>query len=197
MAFGRRKTEDRAVKGFTLAELLIVVAIIAVLTAIAIPVFNKAIEKSREAYDIATMRQAASAAIDLYYAGVTDEASAAAAGLKWWPASDPASSNAAGAYDPTTGKFLPRREDLPASVKRYGKGTRTNGGTSFVLGNTRGAYAPDEDYTNAIVMVAIYPNANPARADIFWKNNVSGNTKYVGGHDTTNNPKYCISIYFN
>ena len=37
-------------KGFTLAELLIVVAVIAVLVAISIPIFNKQIEKSREAH---------------------------------------------------------------------------------------------------------------------------------------------------
>ena len=45
-------------KGFTLAELLIVVAIIAVLTAIAIPVFTAQLEKSREATDIANVRSA-------------------------------------------------------------------------------------------------------------------------------------------
>ena len=45
-------------KGFTLAELLIVVAIIAVLVAIAIPVFNAQLEKSREAVDLANVRSA-------------------------------------------------------------------------------------------------------------------------------------------
>ncbi len=45
-------------KGFTLAELLIVVAIIAVLTAIAIPVFTAQLEKSREATDLANLRSA-------------------------------------------------------------------------------------------------------------------------------------------
>ena len=45
-------------KGFTLAELLIVVAIIAVLTAIAIPVFTGQLEKSREATDLANVRAA-------------------------------------------------------------------------------------------------------------------------------------------
>lgn len=45
-------------KGFTLAELLIVVAIIAVLVAVAIPVFTSQLEKSREATDIANVRSA-------------------------------------------------------------------------------------------------------------------------------------------
>ena len=45
-------------KGFTLAELLIVVAIIAVLVAIAIPIFSAQLEKSREATDVANVRSA-------------------------------------------------------------------------------------------------------------------------------------------
>ncbi len=45
-------------KGFTLAELLIVVAIIAVLVAISIPIFSSQLEKSREAVDAANIRAA-------------------------------------------------------------------------------------------------------------------------------------------
>ena len=45
-------------KGFTLAELLIVVAIIAVLVAIAIPIFNSQLEKSRDSVSIANLRTA-------------------------------------------------------------------------------------------------------------------------------------------
>ena len=45
-------------KGFTMAELLIVVAIIAVLVAIAIPIFTAQLEKSREATDLANLRAA-------------------------------------------------------------------------------------------------------------------------------------------
>lgn len=56
------KNESRK-NGFTLAELLIVVAIIAVLTAIAIPVFTSQLEKSREAVDISNIRS--------YYAEIT------------------------------------------------------------------------------------------------------------------------------
>ena len=49
-------------KGFTLAELLIVVAIIAVLVAIAIPIFSKRLEASRETTDAANLRSAYAAA---------------------------------------------------------------------------------------------------------------------------------------
>ncbi len=45
-------------KGFTLMEMLIVVAIIAVLVAIAIPVLSGTLEKSREAADAANLRAA-------------------------------------------------------------------------------------------------------------------------------------------
>ena len=43
-------------KGFSLSEFLIVVAIIAVLVAISIPIFNSQLEKSREAVDAANIR---------------------------------------------------------------------------------------------------------------------------------------------
>lgn len=44
--------------GFTLAELLIVVAIIGVLVAISIPIFSKQLEKSRDAVSVANIRNA-------------------------------------------------------------------------------------------------------------------------------------------
>lgn len=45
-------------KGFTLAELMVVVAIIGVLVAVSIPIFNSQLEKSREATDLANVRSA-------------------------------------------------------------------------------------------------------------------------------------------
>lgn len=45
-------------KGFTLAELLIVVAIIAVLVAISIPIFSTQLEKSRDAVTVSNLRAA-------------------------------------------------------------------------------------------------------------------------------------------
>ena len=55
-------------KGFTLAELLIVVAIIAVLVAIAIPIFTNQLEKSKEATDIANVRAAYAEVVTQYLA---------------------------------------------------------------------------------------------------------------------------------
>lgn len=48
--------EKRSESGFTLAELLIVVAIIGVLVAISIPIFTSQLERSREATDAANIR---------------------------------------------------------------------------------------------------------------------------------------------
>ena len=45
-------------KGFTLAELLVVVAIVAILAAISIPIFTRQLEASREATDLANVRSA-------------------------------------------------------------------------------------------------------------------------------------------
>ena len=68
-----KNTQDKAgiiVKriktGFTLMEMLIVIAIIAVLIAIAIPVFSSQLEKTREATDLTNVRSA--------YAQVSTEA---------------------------------------------------------------------------------------------------------------------------
>ncbi len=48
--------KNRIKSGFTLAELLAVVAIIGVLVAISIPIFTGQLEKSREATDAANIR---------------------------------------------------------------------------------------------------------------------------------------------
>lgn len=52
--------------GFTLVEMLIVVAIIAILIAVSIPIVNGALEKARQATDAANVRAAAAAATIQY-----------------------------------------------------------------------------------------------------------------------------------
>ena len=53
-------------KGFTLAELLVVVAIVGILVAISIPVFTSQLAKARKATNQANMRAAKAAAVAQY-----------------------------------------------------------------------------------------------------------------------------------
>ena len=70
MFMKRKLKSDR---GFTLAELLIVVAIIGVLVAIAIPIFTSQLERSREAVDLSDVR---SAYAEVMMAAITGDTSA-------------------------------------------------------------------------------------------------------------------------
>lgn len=73
-------------KGFTLAELLIVVAIIGVLVAVSIPIFTAQLEKSRLATNKANCRSAKAIVVSQYLTAGKEEA-------------------IAGNYDVATGKF--------------------------------------------------------------------------------------------
>ena len=64
-------------KGFTLMEMLIVVAIIAILVAIAIPTFTGQLEKSRQATDLANVRAAYAEAVVNQLNGEAPEATTA------------------------------------------------------------------------------------------------------------------------
>ncbi len=188
----------RSKKGFTVAELLIVVGIIAVLVGIAIPIYRHKAEKAREAYDIYTMRQAASAAIDLYYMGIHDEPTATNAGLCWNSTGGADQVNAYGIYNPATGGFI-QKSSRTYSGNPYGKGTGVNGGTKYTMGNINGAYDANLDYTNAVVLVSIFPRGNNRHVDVYWKNVKDGKGgnkgSYVGGQGAnTNDPHLSIRI---
>ena len=105
-------------KGFTLAELLIVVAIIAVLVAVSIPIFNAQLEKSREATDLANLRAAKSEAVSMYLLGD------ATLGLGDWGTSKQ-TANVTVYYDAPNGKL-----SATATTPTYGKGTATDGGNA-------------------------------------------------------------------
>ncbi len=112
-------------KGFTLAELLVVVAIIAILVAVSIPIFTSQMEKSREATDIANLRAAKGEAVTMY---LSDD------------------SFTGGNYDADSGKLI---SGTPA--KTYGKGTALVGNSS----NTQFSYSPSTAYTGKYIHVAV------------------------------------------
>ena len=90
-------------KGFTLAELLIVVAIIGVLVAVSIPIFTSQLEKNKQATDLANMRSAKAAAVAEWMTGDM-------------------SSGAEYVYDAASGKAYKSTEK--SSVAGYGKSSQ-------------------------------------------------------------------------
>ncbi|MCH4207538.1 MAG: prepilin-type N-terminal cleavage/methylation domain-containing protein [Solobacterium sp.] len=119
-------TSRKNKKGFTLAELLVVVAIIAVLVAVSVPIFTAQLEKAREATDVANLRAAKAEATATVLGGeptdTTDKAvyDALIAGTPVY-------------YDADNGKLV-LAANKPATG--YGKGTATDGGTTYGSGTS-------------------------------------------------------------
>lgn len=130
-------------KGFTLAELLIVVAIIAVLVAISIPIFNAQLEKSREATDIANLRAAKAEAVAVYLLGDQNDTS-----VTWKTAGDPGAGFEA-YYDADAGKLA-----TSAPATKYGKGTSTVGDSN----NTMFGYVPGDAVNGKVIKVTVDAN---------------------------------------
>lgn len=68
---GQNRMGKNSERGFTLVEMLIVVAILSILTSLAIPIFSDALESSRETVDTANRRNAFDLAISSYYSDGT------------------------------------------------------------------------------------------------------------------------------
>ncbi len=103
--------KNRIKDGFTLGELLIVVAIIGVLVAISIPVFSGQLEKAREATDLANVR---SAYAEVMADAITENTSSET-------------------YNPTT-----KRYSKTVQLKQKVENFQTNGGDVNVAGITSG-----------------------------------------------------------
>lgn len=128
-------------KGFTLAELLIVVAIIAVLVAVSIPIFTSRLEKARETTDIANMRAAKGDASTAYMA--QDET------LEIGASYAKAKSTVTVLYDADNGKLVA----AGSNVKGYGQGTAADGKSDYT------DYYPNANYVDGIIQVVV-DNAN-------------------------------------
>ena len=172
-------------RGFTIAELLIIVAIVGFLVAVSVPLFTAQLEKTRETADIHTMRVAASLGQQFYYAGVTNKESAEKAGMQWWKSGSDTSpkSNAFAIYIPDKGVFSDKNYDdsIDAGLKAYGKGTKFDGGKDLMREGNLRVYDPTLDYTNAVVQVSIFPNGDDKRVEVAWKKLQKGNGRpFIG-----------------
>lgn len=133
-------------KGFTLAELLIVVAIIAVLVVVSVPIFSSKLEKAREAADVANMRAAKAAAASLY---LSDEGSV--------------SKDKPYYYDADNGVLKTEKKD----IKAYGQGTKTKGGISY-----GDSYTEETEAKDKILVVTITPPGDSdtdVKIDLKWE----------------------------
>lgn len=117
-------------KGFTLIEMLIVVAIIAILIAVSIPLVGSALEKARDATDQANER-AAKAEAAIVYLGVADEA-LPTTGTFWYNAKD--------------GKLIDSTATGATKPAAYGQCTKKHDTGSYI---TTGAH------TDQIIQVVI------------------------------------------
>ena len=128
-------------KGFTLMEMLIVVAIIAILVAISIPVFSAQLEKARENTDIANLRAAKACAVTAYLTEDTTLKQYFGQSGKMF-------------YDAVNGKIV-----TDSSGLTYGKGTGTDGGcekygTYEGSNNVKDSYITVDIGTDGTVTVA-------------------------------------------
>ena len=121
-------------KGFTLAELLIVVAIIGVLVGISIPIFTAQLEKSREATDIANLRAAKAAMTAVYLDGDYD-------------------SSKDYFYDAEKGALV-----NTAPTKGYGEGTAVVGSSN----NTQMGYVPGTSVEGKSIQCSVTETKNSA-----------------------------------
>ena len=122
-------------KGFTLVEMLIVVAIIAILVAVSIPLVGNALEKARDATDQANERAAKAAAAVVYF-GIDDGSFETKDGTFW--------------YDAPNGKLI-EGDTKPTgdqAIAPYGRCTKVHNGAND-------SYQTDKAHTNCIIKVVI------------------------------------------
>ena len=116
-------------KGFTLAELLVVVAIIAVLVAISIPVFGSAMSKAEHAKDLATVRANYAEAVVAYMT------------------SDKYTGTTAGAKVTVAAADLKKNVDTSTNVYFDAGADGAEGTITVIRGSHKGTFKTDSDVT--------------------------------------------------
>ena len=134
-------------KGFTLAELLIVVAIVGILVAVSIPIFTSQLEKSREATDIANMRAAKAAAVAAYY-DIESSGTSTYEGLEK-KGNASAGTWYEGFYNIATGSFVTTGNVGGVAKNVEGKGTTVDGKSDYPY------YESEKNYRNLGIFVQI------------------------------------------
>ena len=167
--------------GFTLAELLIVVAIIAILVAIGIPMFNTAMEKSRETADTSNLRAAKAAGAVLHMDGMTVEAT---------PAAIPSYGYIC-FYDVAKGVLVSKTTASAATFKPAGKGTAlvgTQPATEVLMTDGTNDYTPNKNVSNGYIAVLIKPDDTNSPVQVTFVKKVTdvvdGAAGASGGPDT-------------
>ena len=157
-------------RGFTLAELLVVVAIVGILVSISIPVFNKQLEKSREAVDIANLRSAYSAARSISALGEFTVTDANGNNPKTfvWEANYPHEKGSSGNanpffYDPPTGQIY-----YTCPAKPCGKGTEADGGTESVFFGKGEYRAAGKDYRDANIVIYFENSDDGGKISVYF-----------------------------
>lgn len=128
-----KKTQN---KGFTLGELLVVVAIIAVLVSIALPIFSLQFEKSKENQDISNMKDAYA----LMEAYTLTNKKIDGKSAKEYTVGNPA--------------YFDGSDDITKNLPDpYGKGTSRDGGTESYSACSDYSYDNTKDYTKSVIKV--------------------------------------------
>lgn len=142
-------------KGFTLAELLVVVAIIAILVAVSIPIFSGKLNAAKKATDEANLRACKAVVMQ----DVLNEEFP----TERWTVNE-LTGTAGAAYDAEKGILVPVTNLF--TVKGYAQGSKIKGYSNYEGGLCESQYYLAEE--GRVMQVQVVFKAEPMSVDIVW-----------------------------